>query len=92
MPKPHKVTACRLNASTGEACETTFDVDGAVMANDGVYPEVIPKENLVFTDVQTEGRKPAPEPFMTAIITLKDICGGRTCYTVVARHRTWQAA
>ncbi len=76
VPKPHKVTACHLDVRVGGACNTTFDVDGAVMENKGVYLEVVPGEKLVFTDTYTEGWKPAAEPFMTAIVTFEDLGGG----------------
>ncbi len=87
VPKPHRVTACKLDVRVGGACNTTFDIDGNLMENKGVYLEVIPKEKLVFTDTYTEGWKPAAEPFMTAILTFEDMGGGRTRYTAVARHR-----
>lgn len=87
VPKPHKVTACTLDVRPGGACNTTFDVDGTIMENNGVYLEVIPNEKLVFTDAYTTGWKPNPEPFMTAILTFEDIGAGRTRYTAVARHR-----
>ncbi|KAF0172817.1 MAG: hypothetical protein FD162_2094 [Rhodobacteraceae bacterium] len=92
VPKPHKVTACRLDVRPGGACNTTFDVDGTEMENNGVYLEVIPNEKLVFTDTYTEGWKPNPEPFMTAILTFEDIGNGRTRYTAVARHRSKETA
>jgi uncharacterized protein YndB with AHSA1/START domain len=92
VPKPHKVTACTLDVRPGGACNTTFEVEGAVMENNGVYLEVIPQEKLVFTDTYTAGWKPAAEPFMTAIITFEDIAGGRTRYQAVVRHRTAEAA
>ncbi|MCZ8084034.1 MAG: SRPBCC family protein [Rhodobacteraceae bacterium] len=92
VPKPHKVTACHLDVRVGGACNTTFDVEGAVMENKGVYLEVIPGEKLVFTDTYTEGWKPAAEPFMTAIVTFEDLGGGRTRYTAVARHRKAETA
>jgi uncharacterized protein YndB with AHSA1/START domain len=92
IPKPHKVTACTLDVRVGGACDTTFDVDGNIVENKGVYLEVIPNEKLVFTDTYTEGWKPAPEPFMTAILTFEDIGGGRTRYTATARHRNKQTA
>ena len=57
------------------------------MDNQGVYLEVVPGEKLVFTDAYTEGWKPAPEPFMTAILLLADAPGGGTTYTAIARHR-----
>ncbi len=88
VPKPHKVVACTLDVRPGGACNTTFDVDGTVVENKGVYLEVIPEEKLVFTDTYTEGWKPAAEPFMTAIISFEDIGAGRTRYTAVVRHRT----
>jgi uncharacterized protein YndB with AHSA1/START domain len=92
VPKPHRVTDCRLDVRVGGAFDTTFDVDGTVMENRGVYLLVIPNEKLVFTDGYTEGWKPNPDPFMTAIITFEDAGDGRTRYTAVARHRTRDAA
>ena len=92
VPKPHRVTACHLDVRVGGACNTTFDVDGTEMQNNGVYLEVVPNERLVFTDTYTEGWKPAAEPFMTAILTFEDIGGGRSKYTAVARHRTAETA
>jgi uncharacterized protein YndB with AHSA1/START domain len=88
VPKPHKVTGCELDVRVGGACNTTFDVDGNVVENKGVYLEVIPNEKIVFTDTYSVGWKPAAEPFMTAIVTFEDIGAGRTRYTAVARHRT----
>jgi len=92
VPKPHKVTACHLDVRPGGACNTTFDVDGTEIENNGVYLEVVPNEKLVFTDTYTEGWKPSPEPFMTAILTFEDLGDGRTRYTAVARHRNKEAA
>ena len=92
VPKPHRVIRCRLHPRVGGAFETTFDVDGTEMQNNGVYLELIPNEKLVFTDAYTEGWKPAPEPFMTAIVTFEDLTDGRTKYTAIARHRTSETA
>lgn len=92
VPKPHKVTACELDPRPGGVCNTTFDVGGTIMQNNGVYLEVIPNEKLVFTDTYSAGWKPAAEPFMTAIVTFEDIAGGRTRYTAVVRHRTAASA
>lgn len=92
VPKPHRVTACELDVRPGGKCNTTFDVDGHLHENKGVYLEVIPNEKIVFTDTYTEGWKPAPEPFMTAIVTFEDAGPGRTRYTAVVRHRTKEAA
>lgn len=92
VPKPHRVVACELDVRVGGRCNTTFDVEGNVMVNEGVYLEVIEGEKLVFTDTYTEGWKPAPEPFMTAIVTFADAPGGGTTYTAIARHRTPESA
>lgn len=88
VPRPHKVTQCDLDLRVGGRFNTTFDVDGKLMENKGVYLEVIEGEKLVFTDTYTEGWKPAPDPFMTAILILKDADGGKTEYTAIARHRS----
>ncbi len=88
VPKPHSVTHCRLDPRVGGAFETTFNVDGNEMQNNGVFLELVENEKLVFTDTYTEGWKPAPEPFMTAIVTFEDLGDGRTRYTAIARHRS----
>lgn len=87
VPAPHKVTAVDIDLRVGGRFNTTFEVDGHEMVNQGVYLEVVPGEKLVFTDAYTEGWKPAPEPFMTAILLLADAAGGGTTYTAIARHR-----
>jgi uncharacterized protein YndB with AHSA1/START domain len=84
--------ACELDARPGGACNTTFDVDGNTAENKGVYLEVVPNEKLVFTDAYTVGWKPAPEPFMTAIVTFEEIGNNRTRYTAMARHRNADSA
>jgi uncharacterized protein YndB with AHSA1/START domain len=92
VPKPHKIVSCTLDLRAGGACNTTFDVDGTLMENNGVYLEVIPGEKLVFTDTYQAGWKPMPEPFMTAIITFEDLTPGVTRYRAVVRHRSKEAA
>ena len=92
VPKPHKVVACELDVRPGGKCNTTFEVEGNLMENNGVYLEVIPGEKLVFTDTYTEGWKPNPEPFMTAIVTFEDAGDGKTTYTAIARHRSVESA
>ena len=88
VPAPHKVTAVDIDQRTGGRFNTTFEVEGKVMDNHGVWLEVVPQERLVFTDACTEGWKPAPDPFMTAILLLSDAAGGGTTYTAIARHRS----
>ncbi|MDQ2067580.1 SRPBCC family protein [Xinfangfangia sp. CPCC 101601] len=88
IPKPHKITAVDIDLCVGGRFNTSFDVDGHVMDNKGVYLEVVPGEKLVFTDSYTEGWKPAADPFMTAILLLQDGADGGTTYTAIARHRS----
>jgi|TARA_R110002072_G_scaffold81302_1_gene186348 uncharacterized protein YndB with AHSA1/START domain len=91
IPRPHRVTACEIDLTVGGRFNTTFDVDGAEIANQGVFLQVIPQTRLVFTDTYTEGWKPNPEPFMTAILDLADEGACRTRYRAMARHRSAEA-
>lgn len=88
VPAPHRVTSVDIDLRVGGRFDTTFEVEGALMENRGVYLEIVPETKLVFTDAYTEGWKPSPEPFMTAILLLGDAPGGGTAYTAIARHRT----
>lgn len=88
VPRPHRVTACDLDLRVGGRFNTTFEVEGNLMENHGVYLEVVPQERLVFTDAYREGWKPAPDPFMTALLLLSDTADGGTTYTAIARHRS----
>ena len=87
VPAPHTVTSVDIDLRVGGRFNTTFNVDGNIVENTGVYLEVVAGRKLVFTDTYTEGWKPSPEPFMTAILQLEDAADGGTIYTVIARHR-----
>jgi uncharacterized protein YndB with AHSA1/START domain len=91
VPKPHRVTACNIDLRVGGAFDTTFEVDGNEMVNAGVYLEIVEREKLVFSDAFSAGWKPAPDPFLTAIILLEDAENGGTRYTAIARHRSAEA-
>ncbi|WP_323765307.1 SRPBCC family protein [Marinovum sp.] len=92
VPKPHKVVGCDIDLRVGGKFNTTFEVEGNRMDNDGVYLEIVPERRLVFTDTYTEGWKPAEDPFMTAILDLEPTEDGGTVYTATARHRTAEKA
>jgi len=92
VPRPHKVTAVDIDLRVGGRFDTTFEVEGQLMENRGIYLDVVPEERLVFTDAYTEGWKPAPDPFLTAILLLADAGPGQTEYTAIARHRSPEAA
>ncbi|WGW05239.1 SRPBCC family protein [Tropicibacter oceani] len=88
VPKPHSIKSCDIDLRVGGRFNTVMVVNGQEMPNSGVYLEVIPGQRLVFTDAYTEGWKPAPDPFMTAILDLKPDGKGGTIYTATARHRS----
>jgi uncharacterized protein YndB with AHSA1/START domain len=92
VPHPHKVTACDIDLRVGGRFYTTFDVDGTIMENRGVWLELIENEKLVFTDTYEEDWKPKPDPFLTAILLLSDSGDGGTEYTAIARHRSAESA
>ena len=92
VPRPHRVTRCDLDLRVGGRFNTTFEVEGNEMENNGVYLDLIEGEKLVFTDAYSEGWKPAPDPFLTAILLLEDAAEGGTKYTAIARHRSPEAA
>ncbi|MGB0966494.1 MAG: SRPBCC family protein [Litorivicinus sp.] len=91
VPKPHGIDACEIDLRVGGKFNTTMNVEGNKMENEGVYLEVVEGERLVFTDTYSEGWKPAADPFMTAIIEFADDGNGGTTYTATARHRSPEA-
>ena len=52
----------------------------------GCFLAVDPLEQIVFTSALTGGWRPAENPFITAIITLKDVAGG-TAYHAHVMHK-----
>lgn len=91
VPRPHSVTECEIDLRVGGRFNTTFLVEGAEMRNEGVFLDIDEGRRLVFTDTYTEGWKPKPDPFMTAILLLGDTPDGGTEYTAIARHRSAEA-
>lgn len=91
VPRPHKIVSCEIDLRVGGKFNTVMDVDGQQMDNKGVYLEVVDQEKLVFTDAYTEGWKPSPDPFMTAIVIFEDHEDGTTKYTAIARHRSTES-
>jgi uncharacterized protein YndB with AHSA1/START domain len=91
VPKPHGIEKCEIDLRVGGRFNTTMNVNGTLMENKGVYLEIEDGVKLVFTDTYTEGWKPAPDPFMTAIIEFEDDGSGGTTYTATARHRSPEA-
>lgn len=91
IPKPHTIEACEMDLRCGGKFNTTFNVDGNIIRNTGVFLEIVDGRRLVFTDTYSEGWKPAADPFMTAIIDFADADKGGTTYTATARHSSPEA-
>lgn len=91
VPKPHRIEKCEIDLRVGGKFNTTMNVEGNLMENEGVYLEIEDGRKLVFTDTYREGWKPAADPFMTAIIEFKDDGNGGALYTATVRHRTPEA-
>lgn len=91
VPHPHSIDACEIDLRVGGRFNTTMNVDGTLIRNEGVFLEIVTGERLVFTDSYSEGWKPAADPFMTAIIEFTDDGRGGTTYTATARHRSSEA-
>ena len=88
VPRPHSIADCEIDLRVGGRFFTAMIVDGQEMPNEGVFLDIEPEEKLVWTDGYTVGWKPAPDPFMTAMLFLSDTADGGTHYTAIARHRT----
>lgn len=85
-PAPWSVSSCELDLRPGGKFNTVMrSPEGEEFPNVGCVLEVVPKERLVFTDTLLPGFRPAPAPFMTAIVLLESV-GEGTRYTAMARH------
>jgi uncharacterized protein YndB with AHSA1/START domain len=88
-PLPYTTPHAELDVRPGGSSLVVMrGPDGSEFPNPGVYLEVVKNEKIVFTDAFTSAWVPSEKPFMTAIITLEDIGGGKTKYTALVRHWT----
>jgi uncharacterized protein YndB with AHSA1/START domain len=86
-PKPWSVSECVIDLRPGGVFRTVMrSPEGDTYPGDGCVLEVVPNERLVWTDALLPGYRPAPEPFFTAMIELRD-SGGGTRYVATAIHR-----
>lgn len=85
-PQPWVLTAADIDLRPGGRFDTVMaGPDGEEITSRGCYTEIVKHRRLAFTDAMTEGWRPAPAPFMTAIITMEPKDGG-TYYTATALH------
>lgn len=86
-PAPWKTVDCEIDLRPGGIFRTTMrSPEGQDFPNAGCFLEVVPEERLVWTDALLPGWRPAPEPFMSAVILL-EARGASTHYTAIALHR-----
>ncbi len=86
-PDPWKTVDCRIDLRPGGEFYTLMrGPDGTEHGNSGCFLQIVPHERLVFTDTMLPGWRPSPEPFMTAIVTMRDHEGG-TRYVARALHK-----
>jgi uncharacterized protein YndB with AHSA1/START domain len=87
-PNPWTTPHAELDVRPGGASLVVMrSPDGNDMPCTGVYLEVVPNQQLVFTDAYTSAWQPSQKPFMTVILTFEDE-GGKTRYTARVRHWT----
>ncbi len=89
VPAPAKAKVETMELVPGGSLVTLIsENDGAFAPHvAGCYLAIDAMERLVFTDTLLGGWRPAPQPFMTAVITFKDHPDG-TDYVAQAMHRS----
>lgn len=86
-PAPVKTKVMDMVVEAGGSFDTEMTLpDGTVMASQGCFLEVVPRERIVFTDALQGGWRPNEEAFFSAIITLAEHSDG-TLYTATALHK-----
>ena len=86
-PAPWRTLEAEVDLRPGGIFRTVMrGPDGETHDNAGCWLEVVPYQRLVWTDAFLPGWQPAPEPFVTVILTF--VAGeGDTLYTAIARHK-----
>jgi uncharacterized protein YndB with AHSA1/START domain len=88
VPAPARCKVVEMELGPGGAFTTEISEDGGAFAPhlSACFLAVDPQTRIVFTNALTGGWRPASQPFMTAIITLKDHADG-TEYLAHVRHK-----
>lgn len=88
-PLPYTTPVAELDVRVGGSNLIVMrGPDGNEYPNRGVYLEIVENEKIVVTDAYTSAWVPSEKPFMTVVILLEDIGGGRTKYTAKVLHWT----
>jgi uncharacterized protein YndB with AHSA1/START domain len=88
IPEPAKCKVVAMDLQAGGSFETEMSENGAAFAPhiSGCFLAVDQGERIVFTTALLGGWRPAENPFITAIITLKDHAAG-TDYAAHVMHK-----
>lgn len=88
IPRPAICRVGSLELRPGGAFVTEMSEDGTVFGPhlSGCFLDVVPEERIVYTNALTGGWRPAPDGFVTAVITLTDHPDG-TEYRALAMHK-----
>lgn len=88
VPAPALCKVVEMDLVPGGGFVTQISENGGDFAPHmaGCFLAVDPRERIVFTTALTGGWRPAENPFITAIITLKDAAGG-TAYHAHVMHK-----
>jgi uncharacterized protein YndB with AHSA1/START domain len=89
IPAPARCEVVAMDLEPGGALVTRISENGAPFAPhlDACFLAVDDQERIVFTNALTAGWRPAKQPFMTAVITLRDHPEG-TDYSARAMHKS----
>lgn len=88
IPKPALCRVVEMDVRPGGAMVTEMSEDGGPFGPhlSGCYLEIVDGERLVFTNALLRGWRPAPQPFITAVITFED-AGAGTDYRAQVMHK-----
>lgn len=88
IPAPAKCKVVDMEMRPGGAFSTQMSEDGGDFKPhlSGCFLDIVDGERIAFTNALVGGWRPAEQPFMTAIITLRDHPNG-TDYVAHAMHK-----
>jgi uncharacterized protein YndB with AHSA1/START domain len=89
VPEPARCKVTEMDIHPGGAFRTEISEDGGPFAPhmNACFLAIDPSERIVFTNALTGGWRPAEQPFITAIITLRDHPAG-TDYAAHVMHKS----
>lgn len=88
VPAPARCKVIEMDVRPGGALITHFSPDDGELGPhlDACFLEAVPYQRIVFTNALVKGWRPAPDPFMTAVVELRRHAEG-TEYTAHVMHK-----